>query len=46
MDYNEIYWIYIVESLGYGNHKVKEILDYYGNAKNFYDEFISLAAVF
>ena len=38
MDYNEIYWIYIVESLGYGNHKVKEILDYYGNAKNFYDD--------
>lgn len=38
MDYNEAYWIYIVEALGYGNHKVKEILDYYKNAKNFYED--------
>lgn len=37
MNYNEIYWIFIAEALGYGNHKIKDILDNCKNAKNFYD---------
>ncbi len=38
MDYNEVYWIYIVGALGYGNYKVKSILEQYQNAKDFYDK--------
>lgn len=38
MDYNEVYWIYIVDVLGYGNYKIKSILDQYQNAKVFYDD--------
>ncbi len=38
MNFNEVYWISIVEALGFGNHKINDILEYYKNAKNFWDE--------
>lgn len=41
MDFNAGYWISIVDALGFGNHKVNDILDYYKNAKNFVDDKIS-----
>ena len=41
MDFNAVYWISIVDALGFGNHKVNDILDYYKNAKNFVDDKIS-----
>ena len=41
MDFNEIYWISIVDALGFGNHKVNDILEYYENAKNFFDDKIN-----
>lgn len=41
MDFNAVYWISIVDALGFGNHKVNDILDYYKNAKNFVDAKIS-----
>ena len=42
MKFNEIYWISIVEALGFGNHKINDILEYYKNAKNFWDEKVNL----
>lgn len=33
---DKIYWIFIQQSLGYGNRKVKELLKVFKSAKNFY----------
>ena len=38
MDFNAVYWIAIVDALGFGNHKVNDILEYYKNAKGFVDD--------
>lgn len=38
MDFNAVYWISIVDALGFGNHKINDILEYYKNAKNFIDD--------
>ena len=38
MDFNAVYWIAIVDALGFGNHKVNDILEYYKNAKSFVDD--------
>lgn len=41
MDFNAVYWIAIVDALGFGNHKVNDILEYYKNAKSFVDDKIN-----
>lgn len=38
MDFNEAYWISIVDALGFGSHKINGILEYYKNAKNFFED--------
>lgn len=38
MDFNAVYWISIVDALGFGNHKINGILEYYKNAQNFLDD--------
>lgn len=35
MDFNAAYWISIVDALGYGTHKINNILEYYKDAQNF-----------
>lgn len=42
MDFNAAYWISIVDALGYGTHKINNILEYYKDAQNFFKDKDSL----
>lgn len=38
MDFNAVRWISIADALGFGNHKVNDILEFYKNAQSFLDD--------
>lgn len=42
MDFNAAYWVCVVDALGFGNHKVNDILRSYKNAKNFLADKVNL----